>query len=162
MDQRLGNQQPALHPARQRARIGIRLVGEAQRLQDFHRPALGLWHRIEPGLDFQYLARAEERVEIDLLRHDADGAAGQPHLFVDIGAPDAGGAGAADHQPGQNIDQRRFAGAVRAQQPEDRAARYLQADPVERADAAAGLGAVGLGQCLRLDSELWGEFGCVP
>ena len=39
-------------------------------------------------------------------------------------------------QPGEDVDQRRLAGAVGAEQPEDLAARHVEADAVERALAA--------------------------
>ena len=55
-------------------------------------------------------------------------------------------------QPGEDVDQRRLAGAVRAEQPEDAAARHVEADPVQRALAAC------IGLCTRsIDRD--GGFG---
>ena len=41
MDHRLGDQQPALHPAREGARIGIGLVLEPHRAEQFHGAPVG-------------------------------------------------------------------------------------------------------------------------
>ena len=79
MHHRLADQQAALHPARQRARVGVALVGEAELFEDFHRAALLGRHAVEPGLYLEHLERGEERIEHDLLRDDPDGCA---HAFL--------------------------------------------------------------------------------
>ena len=88
MDHRLGDQQPPLHAARQRARIGVGLVGQVHRGEQRVGLPLGLGHAVEPGLDLQRLARSEEGVEQDLLRDDADRALGVARVLVDVEAPD--------------------------------------------------------------------------
>jgi hypothetical protein len=60
-------------------------------------------------------------------------------MLVDVEAPDRGAAARFGDQAGENVDQGRLAGAVRAEQPEDAAARDIERDPVERA-LAAGIG----------------------
>ncbi len=118
MHQRLGDQQPPAHAARKRAGIGLRLVVQPQRLEDFHAAPLAWRHTIKPGLQVKQLARGEEGVDVELLRHHADRRAGVARVFVDIDAPDAGLARSLDHQPRQDVDQGRFAGPVRPQQAE--------------------------------------------
>src|SRR5690606_32651764 len=47
-------------------------------------------------------------------------------------APDLGRAGSLRHQPGEDVDQRRLARAVGAEQAEDAALRHVEAHVVER------------------------------
>ena len=80
VDQGLGHHQPPLHAARQGPDIGMGLVRQAERGQQFVAAALVGGHAIEAGLDLQRLARGEEDVGDDLLRHDAQGGAGVARL----------------------------------------------------------------------------------
>ena len=147
MDQRLGDQQPPLHPARERARIGLRLVLKMDRAQQFHRAPQRLGDAVEPGGVLQHLDRGEKRIEHDLLRHDADRALGVAHVGIDIEAPDRRRAGGLHHHPGKNIDQRRLARTIGPEQPEDAALGDIETDPVKREMAfAAALGCVALDQ----------------
>ena len=152
MHQGLGHHQPPLHAARQGADIGVGLVRQAQRGQQFVRAPLVLRHAVEAGLHLQRLARGEEDVGHDLLRHDAEGGARVARLLVDVAAPDGGGpAGLVDH-PGQDVDQRRLARAVGPQQAEHRAARNDQIDAAQGGLGRRLLGAgIGLFQPLHLD-----------
>ena len=149
---RLGDHEPPAHAARERARIGVGLVGQADRLQQLHGAALGARHAIEPGLEGQHLARREEGVEIELLGHDADRGARLARIAVDVDVPDADRARGLVDQARHDVDQGRLASAVRAEQAEQRAARDVEIDPVER-----GLGrhavaaAIGLGQAADRD-----------
>ena len=59
-----------------------------------------------------------------------------------------------DDQPGEDVDQRRLARAVGAEQAEDLAARHIEADPVERALRLGALGPIGLAQVLDADCGL--------
>jgi hypothetical protein len=154
VDQRLGDQEPPAHAARERARIGVGPVGEADRGQDLVAAALALGHAVEPGLDLQRLARGEEGIEIELLRHDPDRPPGAARMDVDVEVPDLRAARGLDHEAGEDVDERRLAGAVGTQQAEDRAARHRKLDAVQRffgwRAAAAG---VDLAQRLDLDRE---------
>ena len=133
VDHRLGDQQPPLHPARQRAGIGVALVRQAHRLEQLLRPAQRLGHAVEPGLVLEHLERGEERIEHDFLRDDADRALGVARVRVDVEAPDLGGAAGLHHQPGEDVDQRRLARAVGAEQAEDlRPAGTSKLTPFER------------------------------
>jgi len=123
---RLGHHQAAPHAARQGARNRIGLVGEAQHLEQIIGPPLGRGHTVEAGLHLQQLARREEEIDQNLLRHHADGGARLARLAVDVDAPQIDRARALDDEPGQDVDEGGFSGAVGAQQAEDRAARMAR------------------------------------
>jgi len=130
--QRLGDQQPPAHAAGQRPGIGMRLVGELHGLQDLVGAPLRRRHPVHAGLQFQDLARREEGVDVQFLRHHADRRPRLARVPVDVDAPDPGGAGGLVDHAGQDVDQGRLAGAVRAEQAEHGAARDLQIDAVQR------------------------------
>ena len=159
VDHRFGDHQAALHPARQRAGIGVGLVLEMHRAQQFHRTALRLGDTVQPRLDLERLDRREERVEQDLLVDDADRRLGVTRMLVGVEAPDRGGAAGLVDQARQDVDQRRLACAIGAEQPEDLAARHIERHIVERALAAlVGLAQVrdgdgGLSHALRIACE---------
>ena len=152
--QRFRHHQAAAHAARQRARVDVGLVGQPHHLQQ----RLGLtpaWRDpVEAGLQLQCLPGREERIEDELLRHDADG---EPRLSpgrVEVVSVDFNLAAALHDQPGQDIDQRRLAGTVRTQQPEDRSPRDLQADAPERPHGRlTGLRAVHFLEAANADSR---------
>ena len=117
--------------------------------QQRQRAAQLLGDTVEPGLDLEYLGGGEERIEHDLLRDDPDRGLGVLALAVDVEAPDLGAAaGLVDHSR-QDVDQRRLARAVGAEQPEDLALRHIEADVVERQLARRALEA-----CITLDEVL--------
>jgi len=60
-------------------------------------------------------------------------------LRDDVGAHHAHAARVGAREPGDEVDERGLAGAVRAEQPEELAALDRQADAVERAQAAIAL-----------------------
>src|SRR5678815_1357346 len=91
-----------------------------------------------------------DRVEQDLLRDDADGALRVARMLVDVKAPDARLAATLHDEAGEDVDQRRLAGAVRAEQAEDLAARNVEADAVQRALSAC----IGLAQRFDADGGL--------
>ena len=72
MHHRLCHQQPPLHAARQGARVSVGLVLQPHRAQQLHRPPLGFGDAVKPGLQLQRFFRREERIEHNLLRHNAD------------------------------------------------------------------------------------------
>ena len=63
-------------------------------------------------------------------------------VALDVEAVDGGVAAGRDEEAAEDADERRLAGAVRAEEAEDLAARDLQRDAVERADGAEVLGDV--------------------
>ena len=105
-----------------------------------------LRHAIEPGLQVEQLARREEGIDVELLRHDADGARDSRGSLVEIEAPDLDLARGLDDQLGQDVDQGGLAGAVGAEQAEQPAARDRQIDALQRllggALAAGGISLV--------------------
>ncbi len=149
--QRLAQQQAAAHAARQRAGIGLGLVGQADHGQHLVGAALRFRHAVKPGLHLERCARREERVEVQFLRHHADGGAGLARVHVLVEAPDAHPPGGLDHQPRQDVDQRRLAGAVRAQQAEDRPRGNRQIDALQRLLLSAR---IGLAQAPYVDCSL--------
>ena len=87
--QRLADQHPPLHPARQRAHVGVGLGREVEVVQDFVDPRAVVADAEIPGLDLERLARREERVEHQLLRHDAEQAPRVAVVGDDVVAEDA-------------------------------------------------------------------------
>ncbi|CFN70445.1 Uncharacterised protein [Bordetella pertussis] len=136
--QGLRHQHAALHAVRQRAHVGIGLVGQAQVEQDFVDPVVVAAQAEIAGLDAQRLAHGEEWVVDQLLRHHAQGPAGGLVVGHDVVAAHAGAAGGGVRQAGQDRDQGGLAGAVGAEQAEELAVLDLQADIVERLEARGG------------------------
>ena len=134
---RLGHHQPPLHAARERAHVGVGLVRQAERGEQLVGDALGPRHAVHAGLHVQRLARGEEDVGGDLLRHHADGGARVAGPLVDVAAPDGDRARGLLGQAREDVDEGRLAGAVGAEQAEDRAARDLQVDALQRVHRAA-------------------------
>ena len=150
VDHRLGDHQAALHATGQGAGIGVGLVLQMHRAQQFHRAALRFRDAVEAGLDLQRLDGGEEGVEQDFLVDDADRRLGVARMRVDVEAPDAGMTLGLVDQPGQDVDQRGLARAIGAEQAEDLAARHIEADPVQRALAAR----IGFAQSVDRDGRL--------
>ena len=152
MHHRLGDHQPSPHPARKGAGIGVGFIGQAHGGENFHRPPFALGHAVKTGLQFQQFARGKEGVDGEFLRHDTDRAAGHARVMIDVMRPDAGNTAGLDHDPGQNIDRRRLARAIGAQQPEDRATRDHHVEMIQRGHGlAAAVGGIDLGQATQFD-----------
>src|SRR5690348_1975484 len=112
---------------------------------------------MEACLQVEELAGREERVNVELLRHHANGGASLARVRVDVDAPDLDAAAALQHQSREDIDQRRLAGTVGPQQAEDGAARYRQIDRVERELVRLPLAAaIDFGEAAHLDREMPG------
>ncbi len=77
-------------------------------------------------------------------------ALGVARVLVDVEAPDRDRAAGLVDQPGEDVDQRRLARAVGAEQAEDLPARHVEADVVQRPLAAG----IGLGQLFDADCGL--------
>src|SRR4029453_18671258 len=74
--------------------------------------------------------------------------------LVDVEAPHFGRPARFHDQPGKDIDQRRLARAIGAEQPEYLSARYVETDLVERALGLAALRRVSLAQLVNADRRL--------
>ena len=137
MDHRLGDQQPPLHAARQGARIGVGLVLEMHRAEQLHRPPVAPWarRRGRPGCSSVSagVKKGSNTISCGTMPIDALALRGCSSMSKPQIARAAAGL---VHQPGEDVDQRRLARAVGAEQAEDLAARHVEADPVERALAA--------------------------
>src|SRR5690606_32990668 len=81
-----------------------------------------------------------EGVGGQLLRHEADAGARLPVVADNVEAVDGDGAGGRVDEAADDADQRRLAGAVRAEQGEDLAAIDVEVDALQRPEA----GRVGL------------------
>src|SRR3954469_15242704 len=75
-------------------------------------------------------------------------------MLVDAEAPDRDFAAGLYDEPGEDVDQGRLARAIRPQQPEDLAARNVEADLVERWLGLSPLGRIGLRQGFDADCGL--------
>src|SRR3546814_8210665 len=100
------------------------------------RNPLVLRHAVQPRLIFERLIGREEGIEDDFLRYDADRIFGVAWIGVDVEAPDARRPARLVDETREDIDQRRLARAVRAEQTENLAARHVETDIVERLLAA--------------------------
>src|SRR3546814_6218426 len=80
------------------------------------RNPLVLRHAIEPRLILERLERREKGIEDDFLRHDADRIFGVARIGVDVEAPDARVPAGLVDEPREDVDQRRLARAIGAEQ----------------------------------------------
>ena len=135
--QGLRDQHAALHAARELAHIGIRLVGQAQAFEQLVDPGVVVAHTEIARLDAQRFTHIEEGVEHELLGHDAELAAGLRVVGLHVVAQDADLAARGAHQAGEDADEGRLAGAVRAEQAEELALFDGQADVVKRGKGGA-------------------------
>ena len=145
MDHRLGDQQPPLHAARQRARIGIGLVGQMHRGEQLVALPLGGGMPYSPAW-ISSVSRGVKKgskmiscgtTPIERLALRGCSSMSKPQMF-DLAA------GLHD-QPREDVDQRRLARTVGTEQPENLPARNVEADLVQRLLAAR----IGLRQRIR-------------
>ncbi len=117
--QRLGDQHPALHAARQRHDLGVLLVPQREVLQQLLE--VGLVRRLAE----QAAAEADrgphrlEGVGREFLRHQTDLRARRAVVADDVAAVGADVAGRRLDDAADDADERRLAGAVWAEQRED-------------------------------------------
>jgi hypothetical protein len=114
---------------------------------------------VEPGLILQHLVGREEGIEHDFLRHDPDRTAGVAAVAIDIEAPDLRCAAGLGDEARQNVDQRRFACAIGAEQAENRALRHIEADPAQRQLAFAHRAVRALGRGVAFDKVVDADGG---
>src|SRR3546814_6568049 len=93
--------------------------GPEQRIRN----PLVLRHAVQPRLIFERLIGREEGIEDDFLRYDADRIFGVAWIGVDVEAPDARRPARLVDETREDIDQRRLARAVRAEQTENQIGR---------------------------------------
>ena len=106
-------------------------------------------------------ARREEWVEVQFLRHYANGCAGLAGIYILIKAPDLHLALGFRDKTRQNVDQRGLTCAVRPQKPKDRSAWNDQVYPLQRGFFGLSFAAcVGLDQTLYADRFLCHRASC--
>ena len=132
VDERLADQHAALHAAGERSHVGIRLRREVEVMQDLVDPRALLAQAEVTRLELERLAHAEERIEHELLRDDAEASPCGSEIGDDVVAEHAHGAAVGARQSRDDRDERRLAGAVWTEQPEELALRDRQVDAVER------------------------------
>ena len=138
VDQRRGQVEPALHPPR----VGLDLavdggadVDEAEHLrhagQAFVAP-----EPVEPALEVEELSARLAVVESGVLEGDADLEADLLGIAGHVVAGDESPAPRRAQQGAEHADQRRLAGAVRAEEPVDLARGDLEVDAVDGPEVA--------------------------
>ena len=103
-------------------------------VQDLVDPVVVVANAEIAGLDLERFAYAEERVEDELLRHDAEQPACATVILDHIVAEYARGAAVGAGQPGEDGDQGRLARAVGTEQAEELTRFDNQIDARERLD----------------------------
>src|SRR5262249_41880646 len=91
-------------------------------------------------LEGQRFAYREKRIEHQFLRHHAERAPRCTIVVDHVKSHDPGGTARGEDQAGEDIDQRRLAGAIRAEAAEEFARVDLQTYFVERRERAIALG----------------------
>ena len=84
------------------------------------------WHAKHTSLHVQRFAGGKKGINVQLLRHHTDIRPHLSRITIKVSPPDIDHATGFDHRTGQNIDQRRFARAIRPQQSKNTACRYPQ------------------------------------
>ena len=111
-------------------------------MEDFVDPGVVVANAEIAGLDCERFAHGEERIEHELLRHDAQRAARIAVVGDDVVAQHPRRAGVGAGQPREDRDQRRLARAVRSQQAEELALLDGEAHAGQRLHAAEAAGDV--------------------
>ena len=134
--QRLGDQHPALHAARQLHGLGVLLVPQRQFLENALENGRVVALAEQAAGEAQRVIDRLERLERDFLRHQPDQRAGLAEILDDIEAADPDRPGTGIDQPADDRDQRRLARAIRPQQSQDLSFLDLQIDTFQRLKAA--------------------------
>ena len=141
VDQRAGDRDPPLHPARQRLDLARGPLGELHEVEQLGGAALALGPReVEvAAVDDQVLGDRELVVELVGLRHDAEAGADRPAVRRRVEAEHPQRAGGRRRRAADHPHRRRLAGAVRSEEPERLAAVDLDVDPVDGREVAEPL-----------------------
>ena len=99
------------------------------------------------GLDAQGFAHIEKRIVDQFLRHHAERAARLPVVAHHVMPHDGGVAGIGAGEPGENGNQRGFAGAVGPQQAKKLARLNVERNPVERLGGAKAFAQIAHADC---------------
>ena len=138
--QRLGDQEAPLHSAGECSRIRVALVAQPEISQDrVDAGAIQPYAEIA-GLEPERLFDGEEGIEVDLLRDQTDGAAGEAIVAHDVAAEHLHGAFAGERGSRHQADQGRLSGPIGAEQREDLAAVDVEVDVIESGEGAVALG----------------------
>ena len=135
--ERLGDHHPALHAARQLHHPRLALVPQRQAAEDV------LDRLSVPGLAEQAAREGDrapdrlERIGGQLLRDQPDPAPRVAKILLPVLAVDQHLAAARSDDPADDVDHRRLAGAVRAEQRENLALADVEVDRLERLGAAS-------------------------
>jgi hypothetical protein len=133
--QRLGDQHAPLHAAGQGQDLRVPLVPQRQVAQDsLDVRRVGLPAE-QPAAEADRRPDAFEGIGVQFLRDQADLAARGAIVADDVVAVGEHGARARIDDAADDVDQRRLAGAVRAEQREDLAAGDRQVDALERVES---------------------------
>ena len=92
-------------------------------------------HAVEPRERAEIVPHGQKQLDGRFLDHDRDPPPHFERRRDNVVAEDDGGARGRPHQRGQDAQQRRLARAVRAEQSEDRAARDVERQAIDRADS---------------------------
>ena len=131
-------------------------VLEAEARHDF----VGAGAHRSPGLAMkprerqQVVLHAQKELGGLLLDHDPDVPPHLERLSNDVEAEDADLSRGWPHERHQHAQRGRLAGAVRTEQPEDRPAAHLEAEPIDRADFAAAPGSIHLDELIDRDGDV--------
>ena len=87
----------------------------------------------------EVLQHGQRLREAEALRHVADAPLHRRRVGHRVDAADRGAAGARHQQAGEEAQERRLAGAVRPDQPEQLAGLHLEGDPAQRFRRAVAL-----------------------
>ncbi len=138
-DERRAEVEPPLLTAGERLHFRVALLGKPDELDHLvDVPRL----RVVAREHAMHLADGEQRRVLRVLEDDADALAKRGRRVARVVAEHRGNAGVAPAVALEDLDGRRLAGAVRAEEPEDLACGHLEADPAERLDAAVRLAQV--------------------
>ena len=99
-------------------------------------------HAVQAGMEHQVGGDRQLEIEGRLLEHDAELGQCRHRIARHVVAHDLDAAGVGDEQAGEQLEQRRLAGAVRAEQRDELARLYLEADAIERPHRTVALGDV--------------------
>ena len=142
VDERRGDAEALLLAAGKRPHLALRLLGQVDEVQQRHRVDVAL---VEPAEEVQQLDEGQLVEEGRRLELDADAPLHLARVGLHVDAVDDGLAAIDRAHPLDHLEGRRLARAVRSEDPEDLALGDLEADAVDRRQAAVLLAQVGDG-----------------
>src|SRR5207247_2448197 len=136
-DQRLRDAEPLLHALGHLLDAALLCVGEADQLEQLVALVRPAGRSVQLLVQLQHLVGRVPAREAEELRQVAERAAGLPGAGAK--AADLGRAAGGANEPAGDLDERRLAGAVWAEQPDELAFANLEIDPGERLDGPVAL-----------------------